>query len=292
MKIACIVGGTSGIGKAIAYQLARQDHSLDIIISGRNIEEGNKIVNDLKVLSPKRNHQFRQIDAFLLSNIKNYCNNLKDDIKREKSSLKYLVLTQGIASINGRTETPEGIDQKLALHYYGRMLFINELLPVLNNQEHDDDVRVVSVLSGSVHSPYNQMKEDPELKSNFSIVNAANAAGFYNDLMLDSFAQRNKNISFIHAAPGFVATNWGSEFPYVLKVLVRGLQVFGMSLEQCGVNMAHALYDDKFRPKKDAPSFHVMKQDGSIGSVTSGHSTENITFISQHTIDMFNNKTR
>jgi len=291
MKIACIVGGTSGIGKAIAYQLARQDHSLDIIISGRNIEEGSKIINDLKLLSPKRNHQFRHIDAFLLSNIKNYCNSLKDEIKNEKASLKYLVLTHGIASIKGRTETSEGIDQKLALHYYGRMMFINELLPVLNNQE-DDDVRVVSVLSGSVHSPYNQMKEDPELKVNFSIANAANAAGFYNDLMLDSFAQRNKNISFIHAAPGFVATNWGSEFPFVLKVLIRGLQVFGMSLEQCGVNMAHALYDEKYKAKKDTPSFYIMKQDGSIGGVTNSHNNENITFLSQHTMDILGSKNK
>lgn len=292
MKIACIVGGTSGIGKAIAYQLARQDPSLDIIISGRNLEEGNKIVNDLKLLSPKRNHQFRQIDAFLLSNIKNYCTNLKDDIKNEKATLKYLVLTQGIASIRGRTETSEGIDQKLALHYYGRMAFINELLPVLNDQKDDDDVRVVSVLSGSVHSPYNLMKEDPELKINFSIANAANAAGFYNDLMLDSFAQRNKNISFIHAAPGFVATNWGSEFPFALKILIRGLQVFGMSLEQCGVNMAHSLYDDKFKATKDKPSFHIMTQNGSIGSVTNAHNTENITFIHQHTMDILNNKAK
>ena len=42
------------------------------------------------------------------------------------------------------------------------------------------------------------------------------AAGFYNDLGLDSFARQpeNKNVTFIHAAPGFVNTNWGTELPW------------------------------------------------------------------------------
>jgi hypothetical protein len=42
------------------------------------------------------------------------------------------------------------------------------------------------------------------LERTYSIKNAADAAGFYNDLALDSLSRENPSISFQHAAPGFV----------------------------------------------------------------------------------------
>jgi hypothetical protein len=48
------------------------------------------------------------------------------------------------------------------------------------------------------------MKTDPELKENYSLVNAADSAGFYNYLMLDDFSKENPEVTFIHAAPGMV----------------------------------------------------------------------------------------
>lgn len=38
-----------------------------------------------------------------------------------QDKLDILVLTQGIATTQGRTETEEGIDMKMALHYYSRV---------------------------------------------------------------------------------------------------------------------------------------------------------------------------
>lgn len=37
-----------------------------------------------------------------------------------KLKLNYLVLSQGILTLNGFDPTAEGIDRKLALHFYGR----------------------------------------------------------------------------------------------------------------------------------------------------------------------------
>jgi hypothetical protein len=44
-----------------------------------------------------------------------------------------LILTQGILAMAGRTPTAENIDNKLTLHYYGRALFVQELLPLLRS---------------------------------------------------------------------------------------------------------------------------------------------------------------
>ena len=82
---------------------------------------------------------------------------------------------------------------------------------------------VLSVLSGGVHGPYKEYKTDPELKNNYSIKNAADFAGFYNDLVLDRMAEKNPSTNFVHASPGFVASNWGTEMPAYLRYPIRCL---------------------------------------------------------------------
>lgn len=72
---------------------------------------------------------------------------------------------------------------QLALHYYSRFAFAQCLAPLLQKSS---DPRVLSVLSAGVHSPYKQYKEDTDLVKNFSIKNAADAAGFYNDLAVSA----------------------------------------------------------------------------------------------------------
>ena len=119
----------------------------------------------------------------------------------------------------GFTPTVDGNDEKLTLHYWGRMALISELLPALRAAP---EARVISVLSGGVHSAFPAFATDPELKHSYSIKAAADAAGFYNDLGLDAFAVQstNANIAFVHAAPGFVQTSWGTEMPWYLCVCV------------------------------------------------------------------------
>jgi hypothetical protein len=144
------------------------------------------------------------------------------------------------------------------------MAFVDALLPALRKGR---SPRVLSVLSGGVHSPYQAYKTDPELKLSYSIKNAADAAGFYNDLTLDTFSRQeeNKGITFIHAAPGFVKTNWGTEMPFVLRMAIRGLQVFGRSVASCAEYMSLPLL------KPSDGGFQVVGQYGSAANVTSLH---------------------
>jgi hypothetical protein len=52
---------------------------------------------------------------------------------RPITAVDMLILTQGILAMAGRTPTAENIDNKLTLHYYGRALFVQELLPLLRS---------------------------------------------------------------------------------------------------------------------------------------------------------------
>lgn len=104
-------------------------------------------------------------------------------------------MSQGMATVQGFTPTVDGNDEKLTLHYWGRMALASELLPHLRKAGESGasggggrGARVISVLSGGVHGAYGGYTSDPELKRGYSIKNAADAAGFYNDLGLDSLA--------------------------------------------------------------------------------------------------------
>ena len=83
-------------------------------IIGRNADAGAKIVSEMKSIHPTGQYDFMKCDAASMKDIFRCCGVLKEKL----SSLNYLVLTQGYASVNGYDATDgEGLDRKLALHY-------------------------------------------------------------------------------------------------------------------------------------------------------------------------------
>lgn len=248
LKKALVVGGTSGIGHGIAKTLATANYSVCIV--GRNATRGQSIVQELNSLGGKE-HSFLPCDALLITNIYEFA----EEYKKNNSQLDVLVLTQGTAALQ-RLDTAEGIDRKLALHYFGRMAFIDALLPLLRKAEKP---KVLSVLSAGHHRPYMHYRHDFELKDNYSIANAAYSVGFYTDVAFESLSKdpENSNVAFIHSYPGFVATNWGSTLPATLRFIVRFLQRFARSIDECGTHMCKAILNDDL-----APGFHLFGKDG------------------------------
>lgn len=256
-KTSLVVGGTSGIGEGIAKRLAKA--KVSVTIAGRNEARGREIVAELYQLSGEEDgkiqHRFISCDTSTMKSIDRFCTNFEDEMKKENKTLDFLVLTQGIATAQGRTETSEGIDQKLQLHYFGRMYFIERLLPLLRQSSGG---KVLTVLSAGVHKPYEKFREDFELKTNYSLGNAANSAGMYIDLCLEAFAKQpeNQRVAFIHAAPGGVSTNWGKDLPTPLPTLMKIFKPFLRTLDDCGEAMSDSLL-------RDIPSgVHFIEQDG------------------------------
>jgi len=63
---------------------------------------------------------------------------------------------------------------------------------------------------------------------------------------------------------GFVATNWGTEMPFAIRMLVRGLQVFGKSRATCGETLGGAWL-------KLPAGFHLMTESGGTAAKTAAH---------------------
>ena len=98
--------------------------------------------------------------------------------------INYLVLSPGYLSLAGRDETVEGIDKKLAVHYYARWNFIHELVPALQRaKDANEEGAVMSVLAAGKGGAIDV--NDLGLKETFSVQNASLTGVTYNDLMLE-----------------------------------------------------------------------------------------------------------
>ena len=234
-KTAVVVGSTSGIGQAISHRLAEQGWK--VIAVGRHREgRSQQILETLDAMTPSgdaiattSHHEFVACDCFSLKDTQR----ATKEILEKHDTIDALVLTQGMATTQGFTPTVDGNDEKLSLHYFSRIAFSVMLLPALKKSTMAKGSVILSVLSGGVHSPYKYYQEDFHLKKNYSVPNAANAAGFYKDLAFDVLAKENPSVNFVHAAPGFVNTNWGTEFHPILRTVVRCMQPLGRKASDC-----------------------------------------------------------
>ena len=280
-RTAVVGGGTSGIGESVALRLAELGASVHIL--GRNKAHGATVLNQLFALGPSGNHKFHCLDAFSIPALANFAK----DFVSSHPTLDILAMSQGMATLQGYTPTGDGLDQKLTLHYYSRMALIHSLLPALRLGNRP---LVLSVLSGGVHSGVADWGADPTLKTTYSLSRAANIAGFYNDLGLDALSRLsgNEGVSFIHAAPGFVSTRWGTEMPYIVRMAVRGLQVFGKSPADCAEAMLHPLFVGEGEEGEGGGrkwgGFSIIWEDGLPTKKTSLHTEENVKGVWDHTV--------
>jgi hypothetical protein len=134
-------------------------------------------------------------------------------------------------------ETAEGLDKKFSLHYYSRLRFTQNLLPLLNkagepsaNPAVQPLARVLSVLGAGLEAPLNTA--DLSLKSNYSLGNCANHAITMTTLSFHKLAKSNPAVTFIHSQPGGVETNiarglgkWGQFAVEKSAFLLRALGV-------------------------------------------------------------------
>ena len=110
------------------------------------------------------------------------------------------------------------------------------------------------------------------------------AAGFYNDLAVDALARdpENASVTFIHSAPGTVNTPWGREMPTPVRWLIRGLQVFMRSADECAEFMCDALLN----PSKKAAGMVLVDKNADPAKLTTLHSDEAREHVWKHTMEV------
>jgi len=270
-KRALVAGGTSGIGAGAALRLAQAGASVTIL--GRSASAGAAVLASLRAAGPRGAHAFIACDAFSLRAVRSCAAAAAAAAGGPGVPLDVLFLSQGMATLQGFTPTAEGLDQKLALHTYSRAALALELLPRLRAAPAP---RVISVLSAGVHAPYARWREDPELApAHYSIKNAADLAGMQNDAWLDGLARErgNERITFVHAAPGGVATNWGAEFPAWLRWPLRAVQAVAplRTPADCAEAVLHHVLDPQLGAPGAGGGFQPIGADAQPAALTPVH---------------------
>ena len=100
-------------------------------------------------------------------------------------------------------------------NYYARLRFTQQLLPLLQSASPHLS-RVVSVLEGGGESASINL-DDLGLKQSYSVKNAAKHAITMTGLAFEELAKENSTVSFVHAYPGIVKTNWGRDLGSLVK---------------------------------------------------------------------------
>jgi NAD(P)-dependent dehydrogenase (short-subunit alcohol dehydrogenase family) len=258
-----VVGGTAGIGAALARKLALElPVTSHVTIAGRNGDAAADIIASVRQQAKfagqddskaqNASFDFQKVDCASMSDVKRFCEQYRQQLHKRDGTLDILILTPGILSIKGRTPaTPNStIDQKMALHYYARMLIIRELGPILSK-----NVIVMSVLDGKYANAHDRsvLWDDLSLSrpGHYGLRSARTHGNAMTDIMMQYFAssstlenEEGHSSTFIHAYPGFVSTTTfdNPALPFVVRLGLRLLmRLFATSPSECADRLAEGM---------------------------------------------------
>ncbi|KAG6916247.1 hypothetical protein DXG01_007744 [Tephrocybe rancida] len=251
---AIFIGGTSGIGQAMALHLARTTKgACNIVLIGRNRPAAESTLASFP--SPpagsKVTREFMECDARLMKNVHSTIEGLRERFTK----VNFIVLTTGFLRMTGgRVETAEGIDEKLALMYYARWAFVNGLAGLLEKaKDSGEEAKVMSVAAGGSPLAEPADLDDLGMVKRYSGIKSMKVAPTYNDLMFEKFSSIYPKITFIHSFPGVVLTPlfFTTSFPFTLlnPLIYALLWPFAISAETCAEYMWCALHST-------GPGFH------------------------------------
>lgn len=185
-KIIWIVGASSGIGRALAIDMAKQKAKL--ILSSRNVEELENVQQTCL--------QFTEHCTVLSLDLErntDYKSQIQEVINLYKG-IDYLLLVGGISQRSNVSETPEIIDRKLMeINYFGNISLTKAVLSIMIEQK-SGHIVVVSSIAGKFGWP---------LRSAYSASKHA-LHGFFESLRAEQYPN---NIKVTIAIPGRVKTN-------------------------------------------------------------------------------------
>jgi NAD(P)-dependent dehydrogenase (short-subunit alcohol dehydrogenase family) len=178
---AIFVGGTSGIGRAMAESFARATKgNCSIILIGRNRTAAESIIASFPKPTTTDVHEFVECDAKLIQNVHATTSALLQRLQK----VNFLVLSPGMFRASGRHDTTEGIDEQLALMYHARWTFTYDLMPLLTKAaEAGEDAKVMTVLAAG--TPIGVQADVNDLEMKKSWIGAMRVASTYNDLMFE-----------------------------------------------------------------------------------------------------------
>lgn len=251
-KTVLITGATSGIGRAVAINLARQGHH--VIIHGRDTKKAEALKQEILSTDATSLVSIVTADLYLQADIHRMCTQLHEQFQHID------ILINNAGGLMGKVweSTPDGFEKTFAVNLLAPMLITHWLMDLLVKS---NDARIINVSSNSHQLNAKPDFEDLQLVDGYNPLRAyGNAKLFliWNTQQLVSTLQERgiQNVRAYTVHPGAVATSFGtnSDLGPVLNFLSRLLRPFFRSPES-GADTINFLATAQVIPGKSGDYF-------------------------------------
>jgi NAD(P)-dependent dehydrogenase (short-subunit alcohol dehydrogenase family) len=226
-----ITGGTDGIGKAAAVQLAKSGARLLLI--SRNPQKGETAVAEIKRISGSDEVTFSQADLSLVKNVQRAAGQIRETFDR----LDVLVHCAGNLFPRVRTLTDDGLELSFAIQCMTRFVLTNELLDLLRSAPAP---QVLSVMGGGTISGRVDF-DNLQGEESYGFMGAVKATSRAGDLLTLEQIERYPDITFYNYGPGIVRSGQIVQNP-VMRLFFNSVgRFFSRSAEQAADDMVTLL---------------------------------------------------
>ena len=152
-RVAVVTGSNSGLGLAIADQLARS--GAHVVMACRNLDKAQAAADSITAGSPKGTVEVRRLDLGDLGSVAAFA----DGYRADHGSLDILANNAGLMAVD-ESRTVDGFETQFGVNHLGHFALTGHLLPVL---EATPGSRVVSHSSFG-HRPGKVVLSDPNFE--------------------------------------------------------------------------------------------------------------------------------
>ena len=142
-KVFIVTGATSGIGKALALEIAKTGQALVMI--ARDVDHGQSALQEIRRQAPNPKIAQLQVNLWVLSSVRNVAEILKS--KYEKVNV---LINNASVYKRQRTVTVDGFEEMFATNHLGPFLLTHLLLERLQSAvQADGSARVLNITAPS-----------------------------------------------------------------------------------------------------------------------------------------------
>lgn len=213
-KVFVLTGATSGIGKALAMDLARTGETL--VIVAREAGRGSTALKEITLATQNRNIDLQLCDLSILSSVRN----LAEVLKSRYEKIDVLINNASVYR-KKRILTVDGYEEMFAANHLGPFLLTNLLLESLQAAvQSNGSARIVNITAPST-VPLNF--DDLQGERNFNSLKTFGATKMANLLFTFELARRLENTGIVVNAihPGLARSGLMREGNILMRLFTR-----------------------------------------------------------------------
>lgn len=223
MGTVVITGGTSGVGRATAEELAKLGWK--VVFIARNREKAEKVKDEISASAANQNIEFVISDFTSVDQVRECA----ETISERYPQIDALINNAGVCLPEKRI-TADGLEESFQINYLSHFILSNLLI---DNLKRSDDPRIIN-LSSLAHIAGRFDPENLNREMHYGSFRTYADTKLYNILFTLELAARlsNTGITVNAVHPGVVSTNFGNEFGAPFNFIYNIGRIFMISPEK------------------------------------------------------------